>query len=103
MRVSIGGTGGPDPRPLKNHNNIGFLTNTGPDPLRITKLSSQHSILAIIGRPAKRHHGVLLAGQWWPVYILVKSSNRSRVFLSIFGKAIRTTQISFAFPYRPVY
>ena len=65
MRVSIGGTGGLDPPtpPLKNPKNIGFLTNTGPDPLRITKLSSQHSILAIIGRPAKRHHGVSLAGQ----------------------------------------
>ena len=28
-----GGTGGPDP-PLKNHKNIGFLSNTGPDPLK---------------------------------------------------------------------
>ena len=28
-----GGTGGPDPHPLKNHKNIGFLSNTGPDPL----------------------------------------------------------------------
>ena len=27
------GTGGPDP-PLKNHKNIGFLSNTGPDPLK---------------------------------------------------------------------
>ena len=26
-----GGTGGPDP--LKNHKNIGFLSNTGPDTL----------------------------------------------------------------------
>ena len=30
---------------LKNKNNIGFLSNTGPDPLKITKLSSQHSML----------------------------------------------------------
>ena len=28
-----GGTGGPDP-PLKNHKNIGFLCNTGLDPLK---------------------------------------------------------------------
>ena len=27
-----GGAGGPDPT-LKNHKNIGFLSNTGPDPL----------------------------------------------------------------------
>ena len=30
------GTGGPDS--LKNHKNIGFLSKTGPDPLKITKL-----------------------------------------------------------------
>ena len=30
--------------PLKNHKNIGFLCNTGPDPLKTTKLSSQHSM-----------------------------------------------------------
>ena len=28
-----GGAGGPDPT-LKNHKNIGFLSNTGPDPLK---------------------------------------------------------------------
>ena len=33
------------PTPLKNHKNIGFLSNTGPDTLKITKLSSQHSML----------------------------------------------------------
>ena len=30
---------------LKNHKNIGFLSNTGRDPLKITKLPSQHSML----------------------------------------------------------
>ena len=30
---------------LKNHKNIGFLSNTGPDPLKITKLPSKHSML----------------------------------------------------------
>ena len=28
--------------PLKNHKNIGFLSNTCPDPLKITKLPSHH-------------------------------------------------------------
>ena len=41
-----GGAGGPDP--LKNHKNIGFLSNTGPDPLKITKLPSQHSMLGYL-------------------------------------------------------
>ena len=31
--------------PLKNYKNIGFLSNTGPDPLKITKLLIQHSML----------------------------------------------------------
>ena len=35
---------GPPP-PLKNHKNIGFLSNSGPDPLKTTKLPSQHSML----------------------------------------------------------
>ena len=36
-----GGTGGPDPPTLKNHKFIGFPRNTGPDPLKITKLPSK--------------------------------------------------------------
>ena len=43
MCGSEGGTGGPDP--LENHKNIGFFSNTGPDPLKIVKLPSQLSIL----------------------------------------------------------
>ena len=31
--------------PLENHKYIGFLSNTDPDLLKITKLSSQHSML----------------------------------------------------------
>ena len=42
MRGSRGGRG-LDP-PGKSHN-IESLSNTGPDPLKITKLSSQHSML----------------------------------------------------------
>ena len=44
MCRSRGGVRGSRP-PLKNHKNIGFLSNTGLDPLKITKLPSQHSIL----------------------------------------------------------
>ena len=43
IRGSRGGQG--VQTPLENHKNIGFLSNTGPDPLKITKLLSQHSML----------------------------------------------------------
>ena len=40
------GVGGQGSRPpLENYKNIGFLSNTGPDPLKITKLPIQHSML----------------------------------------------------------
>ena len=45
MGGSRGGIGVPDPPPLKNHKNIGFLSNTGPDPLKITKPQSRQSML----------------------------------------------------------
>ena len=35
----------PPPPPLKNHKNIEFLSNTGPDPQEFSKLPSQHSTL----------------------------------------------------------
>ena len=57
MRGSRGGDRGSDPLITKN---IGFLSSTGPDPLKITKLPSQHSMLG--------HHGVSLAGRWWLTY-----------------------------------
>ena len=45
-RVQRGDRGsGPTPPPLKNHKNIGFRSNTGPNPLHITKLLSGHSML----------------------------------------------------------
>ena len=58
------GTGGPD-TPLKNHKNIGSLSNFGPDPLKNHK-TYQVSIqcLATIGPSAKRHlNGDLLTGR----------------------------------------
>ena len=49
----------PDPPPLKNRKHIGFLSNTGLDPL---KKQASIQCLDIIGPPAKRHfNGVLLA------------------------------------------
>ena len=47
MRGSRGGGWGGQGilTPLENYKNIGFLSNTGPDPLKITKLQSQHSML----------------------------------------------------------
>ena len=30
--------------PVKNHKNIGYYSNTCPDPLKITKLPSQYSV-----------------------------------------------------------
>ena len=55
MRGSRGwGAGHADPPPpLNNHKNIGFLSNTGPDPQKITKLPSQH----------------LMLGHHWPVLV----------------------------------
>ena len=42
-----GGTGGPDPPPLKNHKNIGFPSNIDLDPLRFTKRQFQSSLYPI--------------------------------------------------------
>ena len=59
-----GGAGVHTPPPPENQKFIGFPSNTGPDPLEITKLPSQHSTGAIIGPPAKRHvDGVSQAGR----------------------------------------
>ena len=40
-----GGEGVQTPPLSENHKNIGFLCETGPDPLKITKLQSPHSML----------------------------------------------------------
>ena len=41
--------------PLENHKNIGFLSNTGPDPLKSRSYLASIQYWAIIGMPAKRH------------------------------------------------
>ena len=77
-----GGQGVRTPPPLENYKNKGFISNTGPDPLKITKLPSQHSMLGH-HRPASE--GVSLAGRWWPansgiwilpLFIKLKKKNR---------------------------
>ena len=40
-----GGDRGSGPPPQENYKNIGFLSNTGSDPLKITKLPIKHSML----------------------------------------------------------
>ena len=63
MCGSRGGAGVPTPPPpLKNYKNIGFLSNTGRDPLKNHKATKPIPRWAIIGPPAKRHlNGVSLA------------------------------------------
>ena len=60
VRIQRGGTGGPDPPPLENHKNIGFLSNTGPD--RLTQ-SYQASIQcwAII---SPQRNAISMAFRW---------------------------------------
>ena len=60
-----GGGGARGPYPLKNHKNIGFPSNTGPDPWKITRLPSQHLML---GHQRHASDGVSLAGLCWPPY-----------------------------------
>ena len=64
--ADLEGGRGPDPPSLANYKSIGFLSNSGPDPLKTAKLPIQHSVLCwvIIGPPVKRHlNGVSLAGR----------------------------------------
>ena len=67
-----GGAGGPDPPPV-NHKNIGFLSNSGPDPLKITKLPSQHSMLG-------HHQHAAYSGIWIvpPLIKLKKTKKRKK-------------------------
>ena len=70
--LGVGGLGVWTPPPLlKNHKNIGFLSNTGPGPMKNHKAACKASIQcwAIIGTPVKCHlNGILLVGRWWPAY-----------------------------------
>ena len=61
---SHAGQGSPFP---VNHKNIEYLNITGPDPLKFSKLPSQHSTMGHHRQPAKCHlNGISLAGLCWP-------------------------------------
>ena len=65
-RIQRGGQGvrTPPPPPKKNHINIEFLGNTGPDPQEFTKLPSQHSTLGHHRHASETpFKGVSLAGR----------------------------------------
>ena len=46
--------------PPEKYQNKGFLSNTGPDPLKITKLPSQHSMLGHYRHASETENGALL-------------------------------------------
>ena len=64
-------TGGTDTPSLKNHNNIRFLSTTGPDPRKITKLPSQQSILGVYRHASETPFrwrfagGPMMVRLWW--------------------------------------
>ena len=86
-----GGTGGPDP-PLKNHNNIGFLCNTGPDPLynyKATKPafnvvpSSARQLNTIkMGFPWRADDGPFIAVFWSYILSSTKKDKKTRTPLN---------------------
>ena len=49
------GSGPPPPPPAGSYKNIGFLSNTGPDPIKSQSYQSSFRCWAIIGLPLKRH------------------------------------------------
>ena len=67
MRSSRGWNRGSRP-PMKNNKNIGFLSNTGPDPPEKSQsYEVNNQCWAIIGTEAKRHlNDISLVGQCWP-------------------------------------
>ena len=74
-----GGQGVRTPPPLKNHKNIGFSSNTGPDPLKITKLPSQHSMFFIMN--TKHCITYLALTQLFPVLL----THRPHIYYVVFS------------------
>ena len=72
MCWSSGGRGGDrrsGPLPLKNHKNIGFLSNTCSVFWKSQSYQARIQCWVIMGPPAKHHlNGVSLAGSWCPAY-----------------------------------
>ena len=84
-----GDRGSSSPPPLKNYKFIGFPSNTGPDPLKITKLPSQHSMMdhywpasetpfqwRFAGRP-------IIAGFWWSLGPLSPKKKTNFFFIRV--------------------
>ena len=66
QRVRTGGLHAPPPPPpppLKNHKNIGFLSNTGPDPLECYKATEPAFNVRLSS--AHQRKAVLMALHWW--------------------------------------
>ena len=70
-----GGAGGPDPPPpLKNHKDIGFLSQTDPDPLKNHKKAANP---AFIGTPVKRYlNGDSLEADDGPKHVVLKKTSK---------------------------
>ena len=65
------------PPPLENHKNIGFLSNTGPDPLKNHNTTKPSFIFGpLIGMPAKRPLRVEFA---WTVSPLLKKNKKKNL------------------------
>ena len=71
MGGSRWGTGGLDP-PLKNHKNIGFISNTDPDPHK------NHKAFNVGPSSARQQNAILMAFRWWaddgPLIVVFGSS-----------------------------
>ena len=74
VRITRPGGRGQDPTPLKNHKNICFLSNTGLDPLKITKLPSQHSMLGHHRHASKSYTGIWII----PPLIIIKTNEKQK-------------------------
>ena len=76
----------PPPPPLKNHQNIGFLSKTGPDRLKNHKATKQHSMLGH-HRPAsvkpfkwRCAGGPMMAHFWWYLVLslIIQKTNKKK-------------------------
>ena len=77
------GSRGPDLLPPENHKNIEYLSNTGPDPLKFSKLPSQHSTLGHHRHPSEtpfkwRFAGGPMMARFCDIWILSPLKKRKR-------------------------
>ena len=74
-RIQRGDRGSGPPPPPENHKNNEFLSNTGPDPLKLSNLPSQHSTLGHHRHASEMpFKGVSPAGRWCPLLVIFGSS-----------------------------